>query len=229
MKTKPRTVKPMNLTTAQARRLLDVGELLLVDALREQPPSDDFHVGFYHPIVVRNGMDEPGPLVFGAFTADGEWGCPAPYQPGDVVPCRERWGIASWTGFLNDPCLNYESDGKQIPIVKFDDRWILGGNGDGGFVDWQDDPQTLLKFGDRGWQPASTMPLWAVRLRPVVKTDECRKVCTIGRTIAERAGFSGKASDFDFAADWHRRYSRRGEAYSFDRAFAFFTVLKIEE
>jgi hypothetical protein len=46
----------------------------------------------YSPTVVdRHGMLGPGRTAWGAYDEDGEWGCYAPAQPGDLFWVKETW------------------------------------------------------------------------------------------------------------------------------------------
>lgn len=59
--------------------------------IKDAPEECSIAVGWYHPTVIdRHGEEQPGTRTFGAYTADGEWGCPCPYgQPGDLRYLRE--------------------------------------------------------------------------------------------------------------------------------------------
>lgn len=80
-----RRVKPLNLTTAQARRLLDSGKLLVVEALQTQCVTRRWRTGWLYPCV------EPEDQRWGVENMMTDETIESPYQPGDVVPCTERW------------------------------------------------------------------------------------------------------------------------------------------
>lgn len=194
-----RRVKPLNLTTAQARRLLDSGKLLVVEALQTQCVTRRWRTGWLYPCV------EPEDQRWGVENMMTDETIESPYQPGDVVPCTERW-----------------SNRQSAPGARFD-GYVYEASGD-------------VSFGR--WEPANRMPPEAIRLRPTVESVECRRVAEITPEECSLSGFGTwargayrdddgkKRSPLDlFAEAWHRRYRRRGEAYAFERAFAWFYTL----
>ncbi len=64
---------------------------------KHQPPHDvaPIRVGLYEPIIVgKDGEEEPGPEIFGAYDDDGQWGLKCPYgRAGDQLWVRESFSI----------------------------------------------------------------------------------------------------------------------------------------
>ena len=77
-----------------------------------------------------------------------------PYgAPGDQLWVKESWGIGG--ARLVDPCLNYQADGAQRPVIRMNGEWRIGGH--------RPTNTDLLAPGD-GWRNAMFMPRWASRI-----------------------------------------------------------------
>ncbi len=214
-KTTPRT-KPIDLTAAQSRHLSQHRRLLVVIPVDEQPNFGP--TARPKPWCVNGHWQWRRCNPWTTFTC--------PYQPGDIVPCRERHSIVMGerdpTG--RDPdCVFYESDKTSRYFDYFTHELVEASD----FFDL-----AMVECCGDGWQPARTMPPWAIRHRPVVESVECRRVGTITGYECESAGFMGRLTVgsmiYEFVADWHRRYRRRGEAYSFDKVWGWFYTLVLK-
>ncbi|GAT33277.1 hypothetical protein TSACC_21690 [Terrimicrobium sacchariphilum] len=83
--------------------------------------ADFMGPGIYHPTVIKRGIEQPGPEMFGIYSSDGEWGIPSPLgAPGDRVRFREAWGKTyepiHWDGgcATNDGTVRYRAD--YVPV-----------------------------------------------------------------------------------------------------------------
>lgn len=222
--TTTRKIRPINLRDFQSRHLQTHKRLLVVEPLREQPPEyvGSFHAGVFHTTVVRRGgTEEPGPAVFGAYSEDGEWSIRSPYQPGDVVPCREP--------------IRYSVEHDNYYYVA-DDK----GCGTLAYIQMSGVAKRDI--------PANRIPESAIRLHPVCVSVECRRVSRIDELEALDAAFEGSvivgtmkesgkpprtqewingSAEEAFRDDWHRRHKRQADA--FERAFGWFYSLRLEK
>lgn len=78
---------------ASAMAALEAGSTMLLSRpIVGIPDDDDFDIGHYCPSVEDEyGILDAGPEIYGIYSRDGECGIPAPWQPGDVLLCREAW------------------------------------------------------------------------------------------------------------------------------------------
>ena len=162
----------VTLSDAEVRRLL-TGRLLVVRPLPKANEIDSdgtvltadavcpARVSGYIPWFGRNIHDSEALVEF--TKQQYEHGIPNPLgAPGDVLACKEAWGIADMF-LLGEYALAEFNSGKpsaaytgKIPghyeLDEFKDHVVYRANRNRPFY----------------WRPASTMPAWAVRLRPVV-------------------------------------------------------------
>lgn len=92
---------PIIFSTDMVRAILDGRKTQTRRILKPQPdyglePFESYasiEVGCYHPVVIdKNGEQQPGDEIFGAYTDDGKWGWKCPYgQVGDLLWARETW------------------------------------------------------------------------------------------------------------------------------------------
>lgn len=87
----------------------------------------------YHPVVIRDGMEEPGEPVFGIYDESGEWGVKCPYgQPGDRIWVKETWRTNKDYDSLKPSDLmatapiRYEADGAFGSLVNWYPSEMLG-------------------------------------------------------------------------------------------------------
>ena len=222
--------RPMNLTDPQSRRLITEKELLVVLPCEPQPDADPGKVTvetFRPAREDKFGDITEGPEIFGAVGEWwSEWGCKAPYKPGDVVPCRESCELCYTNGLGMDPFVRY-GDGKEVCFQRFENQWRFNNQ----FVDWCDEIVELQRVWlvNRGYVAAGRMPTWAIRLRPVVSKVECRLVSSITGPEVYAAGYPFSSDLDQFNGDWPRRYRRRGESFEFGVAWGWFTTLVLKD
>ncbi len=84
--------RPIIFSAAMVKALLSGAKTQTRRVMKDQPPHDDFDVGFYHPTFLdRRGEEFPGDEVFGAFSRDGEWGIKSPFAPGMKLWVQETF------------------------------------------------------------------------------------------------------------------------------------------
>ena len=117
-------MKPIIMSTEDVRALLDGRKTMARLVIKPQPThwddgervyEKDSIVGpeFYAPIRVdKDGEQYPGEEVYGIYSDDGEYGCKAPCQPGDVLYVRETWVALSEKNYL------YQADGPDVNVLK---------------------------------------------------------------------------------------------------------------
>lgn len=231
--------RPLPLTDPQSRRLLAKKELLVVLPISHPNITDRWLRGWlYYGVEPRNqrwGITNP--------VTDEQ--IAAPYKPGDVLPCKEAYslidGARDHTG--RDPdCVFYRADESSRYFDAYSHELVEKSD----FFDL-----AMIDANGGGWQKPQSMPTWAIRLRPVVAKVECRLVCSITDEEAKCSGVSvlPLQSESDpsawyetspgknqrrtpfasFAADWKRRYRRRGESCEFAVAWGWFAYLRLEK
>lgn len=126
--------------------------------------EERLHVGMYHPTVIdRQGDEQPGPEVFGAWTTNGEWAMKCPYgQPGDRLWVRE-----TFQQFSEDGEILYKADKA-------------------GF-----DAMNELKrdeFYEARWRPSIHMPRWASRITLEVTGVKVERLQDISEADAAAEG-----------------------------------------
>jgi len=87
------TERPILFSGPMVRAILEGRKTQTRRVVKCQPPDDvtPITVARYNPTIIdRNGDEEPGPEIFGAFSEDGEWGGKSPFgEPGDRLWVRE--------------------------------------------------------------------------------------------------------------------------------------------
>jgi len=141
--------------------------------LKRQPPPGEtsVSVGLYNPICVgADGVEYPGPEVFGAYSEDGEWACRLPWAPGDQLWVQEKWrctGGGDRYGITYAvPSPNHAQTRpsyRQLGLDSLGRKWLLAER----VEDWK-----RLVYETRistGWRSSATMPRWASRIDLEVK------------------------------------------------------------
>ena len=101
-------MKPIIMSTEDVLALLDGRKTMARMPIKPQPTywdegeriyDKDSIVGpeLYSPICVdKDGEQYPGEEVYGIYSDNGEYGCEAPFQPGDVLWVRETWRMQNY-------------------------------------------------------------------------------------------------------------------------------------
>lgn len=122
---------------------------------------------------------------------------------GDVLVCKERWG-----DIRDSDCLGHRPFADRRQNILYAPDCPRGGYED-----------CLREEAGIKWHPASTMPRWAVRHRPIVIEAGVMRVKDLGGRQAMGAGMQVPAhmpqdgADYDwayreFAAYWTRRFRK---------------------
>jgi hypothetical protein len=211
-------MKPIIFDTDSVRAILDGRKTRFSIPIKPQPTywdegecvyEKDRIVGpeMYSPARIdKNGELYPGEEVYGIYSDDGEYGCIAPYKPGDVLWVRETWStIGEWT--------------------TVDPGWMLFD----GYIykaDWDIDEHPK-------WHPSILMPRSAARLFLLVTDVRAQRVQDITEADAIAEGFAGvicnhpgryacedcmntgwlEPPQVDFMFEWNKRYAKRGHGW----------------
>lgn len=137
--------------------------------------EERLHVGMYHPTVIdRQGDEQPGPEVFGAWTTNGEWAMKCPYgQPGDRLWVRE-----TFQQFSEDGEIIYKADKAGFDAMNELKR---------------------AEFYEARWRPSIFMPRWASRITLEVTGV---KVERLGEISEQDARSEGVKSVAEFKELW---------------------------
>ncbi len=165
--------RPILFSGPMVRSILSGAKSQTRRVMKEQPPDEDFDIGFYHPTLIdRKGEEYPGDEVFGAFARDGSWGIKSPFVPGMTLWVRETWRTYERI-VSNNRGIQYRADGIRLPIENTrDDK-----------SDWA---QTHRE--DDKWRPSIFMPRWASRLTLEVIDVRVEQIQNITADDAELEG-----------------------------------------
>lgn len=159
---------PMLMNAPMVRAILAGTKTQTRRVIKPQPPRDcaPIRVEEFHPTVIdRNGDEQPGAPIFGAFDLGGEWGVRCPYgQPGDRLWVRETWGTA--TG-------EHSARWKQGTILYRADAGI----------DIAGQEVDLMR-----WKPSIHMPRWASRITLEIISIRVEQLQDISRGDAMEEG-----------------------------------------
>jgi hypothetical protein len=108
---------PIIFSGESVRAILDGRKTQTRRVIKPQPPDDcgAVYVGVYAPTVIdRDGNEQPGPEVFGAYSGDGSWALRCPYGTvGDRLWVRETW--CQVDDMNGDAQVHYAADREDIP------------------------------------------------------------------------------------------------------------------
>ncbi|MDR8400080.1 hypothetical protein NE850_27605 [Paraburkholderia sp. USG1] len=175
--------RPILFSGPMVRALLDGSKTQTRRVVKHQPPDDVAHitVAHYEPTVVDwRGEEEPGSVIFGAYSEDGSWGCKCPHgQPGDRLWVRETWrGVVE----INPPGKSMELGvARYVPDQEYCRR-----------VEYQ----ATQGRDSEPWRPSIHMPRWASRITlevigvRVERLQDCSEQDAIAEGIGKTpAGF----------------------------------------
>jgi hypothetical protein len=147
-----------------------------------QPDEDDGVIacGAYYPVVVRRGVEEPGPETFGAWGDDRSWPCPYG-RPGDRLWLREAWRAEERASDCVDG-VRFRSDDAFVPIA-----------------DTREAAEAWGAAYDNGrhkqrWRPSIFLPRWASRLTLEVTSVRVERVQSISEEDARAEGVDSLAA-----------------------------------
>ena len=164
--------KPILFQGAMVRAILEARKTQTRRLVKPQP-SDVWRptVGLYHPIVVdRNGVEQPGPVVYGA--ADENEGRKCPYgMPTEHLWVRETWAHVP----VREPG---GGQGDQMGV-------IYRADGDAAFDVLPDEWEFIGP-----WKPSIHMPRWASRITLEVCSVRVERLCDISEADALAEGIS---------------------------------------
>ena len=195
-------MKPIIISTEDVRAVLDGRKTMARLVIKPKPTywddgervyDKDNIAGpeFYAPVRVdKNGEQYPGKEVYGIYSDNGEYGCKAPYQPGDVLWVRETWAK------LNEKDYLYQADDTDVNVWKI----------------WRDKGVGVVY--DR-WMSPVTMPREAARLFLRVTDVRVERAQDISPEDCESEGYF-EAEPVEprprswFSAVWDARNAKRG-------------------
>ena len=205
-------MKPIIMSTDDVRGILDGRKTMARRVVKPQPTYWDdgervYDKGniagpeFYAPVRVdKNGEQYPGKEVYGIYSDDGEYGCKAPCQPGDVLWVRETWRVGAWDD-EGSICVDYKSDGfVRREWLKISDYDLYEGLWQQSSDDAREANATIDEYGSYTWLPGQaptrwrspfTMPPEVARLFLRVTDVRVERVQDITVDDAGREGFEG--------------------------------------
>ncbi|MGA7781148.1 MAG: hypothetical protein WCA85_26045 [Paraburkholderia sp.] len=135
--------------------------------MKNQPPEGvaAINVAHYEPTVINwRGEEEPGSVIFGAYSEDGSWGCKCPYgTPGDRLWVRETFA--------------HMYRGNAAPETRCDDDVVYRADG------FSHD-----EYAYGSWKPSIHMPRWASRITLEVTGVRVERLCDISEQDAAAEG-----------------------------------------
>ena len=144
----------LNGKKTQTRRVLKPQPEFFLESW-EEPPK--IIVGPYHPTVIdKDGFEQPGDMIFGAYTDDGEWGWKCPY--GDLLWVREtHFRYHEYGKKLDKEVLYMDNPSSEIINISRSDTPLETS---------EDRIKDLTRRKRSGWikMPSIFMPKWACRI-----------------------------------------------------------------
>ena len=131
----------------------------------------------YEPVRVdRNGEEYAGEPIFGAYSADGEWGVRCPYgAPGDRLWVREAW--RPWFNESEYAVVQYRADGATRKPEGLD---VATG--------WHFAHECDYATDESPWRSPLFMPRWASRLTLEITDVRVQRLQEISEQDAEAEG-----------------------------------------
>jgi hypothetical protein len=159
--------RPILFSGPMVRALLDGSKTQTRRVVKRQPHDDvgPITVAHYEPTVVNwRGEEEPGSVIFGAYSEDGSWGCKSPFgAPDDHLWVRESGILMKLLGVMERPGL-FRHDVPTTPTVGH--YWVEETRAAGASynVAGCSRASALLSSGGAKVCPSIHMPRWASRI-----------------------------------------------------------------
>jgi hypothetical protein len=200
--------RPIIFNSEMVRAILK-GEKTQTRRVMKSPPPEDMsvdsiQVGWYYPIAIdKDGNEEPGELVFGAYDEDGEWGAKCPYGAwGDELWVRETWFT----------CNKYD-DVAPSKIMDIADNpphvWYPASH----WLDGSTDEQWKKEMQGKR-RPSIFMPRWASRIQLRIVKVWVERVQDIADPQAEGVGYWGCDTIEVFEDLWDSINAKRGFSFA---------------
>jgi hypothetical protein len=183
---------PILFSGAMVRALLDGSKTQTRRVVKHQPPDDvaPITVAHYEPTVVNwRGEEEPGSVIFGAYSDDGDWGAKCPYgAPGDRLWVREthdvnRLGVETFPSgrerFYAGIAYKADDGRHEADITE---RLY----------------KTLDEKESRGWTPSIHMPRWASRITLEVTGVRVERLQDISETDSAAEGVESLRNEGEY-------------------------------
>jgi hypothetical protein len=182
--------RPILFSGPMVRAVLDGSKTQTRRVVKPQPHHDvgSITVAHYEPTVVNwRGEEEPGSVIFGAYSEDGSWGCKCPFgAPGDRLWVRESGVISKLRGTLEKPGL-FRHDVPTTPTIG--DYRVEETRAPGASYNVAGCPRSsaLLSYGAKAC-PSIHMPRWASRITLEVTGVRVERLQDISEADAESEG-----------------------------------------
>ena len=192
--------RPILFSAPMVRALLAGTKTQTRRVVKPQPPEDcgPIDCGRYHPTIIdRHGDEQPGPEIFGAYDAWGQWGVRCPYgQPGDRLWVRETWG------YIDPDCSGEDHDDEQEGPGQtvFCDELLQEGHPLRDFwrrrvayrASWQDPKYGIGPDAPKRWRPSIHMPRWASRITLEITDVRVEKLGDLSESDARQEGVASR-------------------------------------
>lgn len=175
--------KSIFLRPIEIEALLNNAKTQVRRVMKIQPPeyAGKLFVERFHPVFVdRNGEEQPGEEIFGAFNEGGEWGLKSPYgEPGDRLWVREVWAEAHyWT----------TDEEAETPLYRVGDIKT---------------PRKPVR-----WRSPVTMSRSASRIALEIVGIRVARLSDISEADAVAEGFDNSQSEAAIAIGWYEKPKR---------------------
>lgn len=167
--------RPILFSGPMVNAILDGSKTQTRRVVKPQPNPQHWQkivCGFYSPTVIRRGLEEPGPEVFGIASEDEDWKCPYG-QPGDELYVRESWAAHE--------CYD-DVPPREIPDNLGEAIWFSGPNGYGAT---EANGSSLRNNYMGRWRLSIHMPRWVSRITLEVTGVRVERVASISEYDAE--------------------------------------------
>ena len=203
--------KPILFSGPMVRAILEGRKSQTRRVVKPQPNPEywqEIVPGWYSPTVIRNGLEEPGPEVYGFASEDEGWRCPYG-APGDSLWVRETWKPyfhLNENGSVKDEGIYYKATGSRRMMDLEPGTWSM-------------------RKADK-WRPSIHMPRWASRISLSVKDVRVERVqdITYDAVVAEGVWDMMWAVDFTKSMKyptWKSEWVRTWDALNAKRGYSW--------